>query len=97
MNQEVELKAKMRLAGVKVQDACERLKRPYGTVTGWINGIAPLPDEARREIETMIAERVKISGDSLRLTYGQFHLGLTEAQRTDFMRAGGKIISRREA
>jgi hypothetical protein len=57
MRPEVELKDQMRLAGVQVLEVCERIKRPYGTVAGWLNGFAPLPDNVRREIMKMIEEK----------------------------------------
>jgi hypothetical protein len=57
MRPEFELKEQMRLSGVQVLEVCERINRPYGTVAGWLNGFAPLPDEARREIMKMIEER----------------------------------------
>lgn len=54
MRPEFELKEKIRLAGLEMRVVCERLKRPYGTVSGWLNGFAPLPNDARREIMRMI-------------------------------------------
>lgn len=57
MRPEFELKEQLRLKNIPVLKVCERLKRPYGTVANWLNGFAPLPDDARREIMRMIAEK----------------------------------------
>jgi len=57
MSPEMELKSQMRQAGVQVLEVCMRINRPYGTVAGWLNGFAPLPDDVRREIMKLITEK----------------------------------------
>ncbi len=57
MRPEFELKEAMRLAGVRVLDVCERVQRPYGTLSSWLNGFSPLPSDVRREIMRMIEEK----------------------------------------
>lgn len=56
---EIDLKEQLRQAGIQVLDVCKRVKRPYGTVAGWLNGFSRLPDDAHREIVAMIEEKPK--------------------------------------
>lgn len=57
MRPEFELKEQMRLAGVQVRDVCDRVQRPYGTLSCWLNGFAPLPTDVRWGIMKMIEEK----------------------------------------
>lgn len=59
MQPEIELKERMKQAGIQVRDVCTRINRPYGTVAGWLNGFAPLPSDARKEIMRMIDTRLQ--------------------------------------
>jgi len=57
---EFELKQSLRHAKLPLREVADRLETPYGTLAGWLNGFAPLPVEARREIMQMIdAEKMK--------------------------------------
>lgn len=51
---ENELKKRIRRAGITQKDISQRLKVPYSTVSSWLNGFAPLPENIRQKIEQMI-------------------------------------------
>lgn len=56
---ETSLMARMRDCGLLRKDVCQALRKPYGTVAGWLNGFCPLPPQARKSIENLITERVE--------------------------------------
>lgn len=52
-----ELIKKMADAGLSRRVVVEELNVPYGTLSTWLRGFAPMPDMARVAIDRMIAER----------------------------------------
>jgi hypothetical protein len=50
---EHELKERLRQANLPFREAADKLKTPYGTLAGWLNGFAPLPEDARKQLLQM--------------------------------------------
>jgi hypothetical protein len=51
-----EIIAKMREVGLSRRELVEELGRPYGTISTWLRGFAPMPQNYRRKIEKLIIE-----------------------------------------
>lgn len=54
---EIELKNKMKEKGIKVLLVAKEIKRPYGTLAGWLNGFAPMPEDVRKKILEIINKK----------------------------------------
>lgn len=54
---DIELIERMKNVGLSRRELVEELCRPYGTISTWLRGFAPMPHEYRRKIEKLIIER----------------------------------------
>lgn len=54
---EYELIAKLEAVGISRRELVSELQKPYGTISTWLRGFAPIPSVYRRRIMTLITER----------------------------------------
>jgi hypothetical protein len=47
----------MEQAGITIKAVCQRVKKPYSTIGGQLNGFSPLDERVRDTIEKMIQEK----------------------------------------
>ncbi|MBN1578783.1 MAG: hypothetical protein JW913_19635 [Chitinispirillaceae bacterium] len=52
---------KMHRVGLSRRELVEELCRPYGTISTWLRGFAPMPPGYRNQIIKLIAEREQAS------------------------------------
>lgn len=53
------LKTKIKESGLRVNDVANKLRIPYGTLSGYLNGICPMPVKVKERIHQIIDEQTK--------------------------------------
>jgi hypothetical protein len=55
-----DLRQRMEQAGITIKAVCQRVKKPYSTIGGQLNGFSPLDERVREVIEQMIQEKLEL-------------------------------------
>lgn len=56
---EHQLLEQLRAAGIERRQLVRELGRPYGTISSWLRGFAPLPATERRKIYELINKKLQ--------------------------------------